>query len=102
MMIPARIECVNVISSPGATFNEMYTIKPLTNRVKSPNVKRIAGSANITTIGLIIVLITENIRPASRNIPTSPGMVSDPTLGPNRRTATQRPTVFNTHLKRKT
>jgi hypothetical protein len=48
---------------------------PLTISINSPNVSNMAGSENITRIGLTTVLMIENIKPASKN-PNIPAVIS--------------------------
>lgn len=64
-MIPARIEFPKVIDNPGDSAREIYIINPLTIRVNSPSVNKIAGREKITMTGLIIEFTKEKIKPAS-------------------------------------
>jgi hypothetical protein len=90
-MIPVRTEFQNVIESPGASFNDMYTMKPLTMIVNNPSVNNIAGSDNMITMGLRMLLTSEKINPAERKTHTLATDVTSVYPVPNIRTATHSP-----------
>lgn len=66
--MPTVTASTNLIDTLGVMHSEIHTIIPLITRVNSPKVSIIMGSDNIVTIGLTILFIIVNIRPANINV----------------------------------
>ena len=72
-------------------------MRPLIINVNRPRVNRIAGNDKMMMIGLSILLMTENIKPANKNVNKPP---SD--MVPKSRNDIQMPNEFIAHLNRNT